>query len=119
MRRVGPLWHHGPAAFQPRGCSSMVEPQSSKLITRVRFPSSPPCVRTGESQGASGGSRPASALNRDVHRTIPDLSDPRGTLICMSEFTDEHRAMLDFESTWWSYPGSKAAGIRDRFAMSS
>ena len=24
-----------------RGCSSMVEPQSSKLITRVRFPSSP------------------------------------------------------------------------------
>ena len=25
-----------------RGCSSMVEPQSSKLITRVRFPSSPP-----------------------------------------------------------------------------
>jgi len=37
----------------------------------------------------------------------------------MSEFTDEHRAMLDFESTWWSYPGSKAAGIRDRFSMSS
>ncbi|RNL78781.1 DUF3263 domain-containing protein [Nocardioides marmorisolisilvae] len=37
----------------------------------------------------------------------------------MSDFTDEHRAMLDFESTWWSYPGSKAAGIRDRFSMSS
>ena len=37
----------------------------------------------------------------------------------MSEFTDEHRAMLDFEATWWSYPGSKAAGIRDRFSMSS
>ena len=25
-----------------RGCSSMVEPQSSKLATRVRFPSSAP-----------------------------------------------------------------------------
>jgi hypothetical protein len=37
----------------------------------------------------------------------------------MSEFTDEHRAMLDFEQTWWSYPGSKVAGIRDRFSMSS
>ena len=37
----------------------------------------------------------------------------------MSEFTDEHRAMLDFEQTWWSYPGPKAAGIRDRFSMSS
>ena len=28
-----------------RGCSSMVEPQSSKLITRVRFPSSAPLKR--------------------------------------------------------------------------
>ena len=37
----------------------------------------------------------------------------------MSEFTDEHRAMLDFESTWWSYPGTKTAGIRERFSMSS
>gem|GEM_PF-4807589 len=27
-----------------RGCSSMVEPQSSKLATRVRFPSSAPFV---------------------------------------------------------------------------
>src|SRR5699024_1269343 len=26
----------------PRGCSSMVEPQSSKLMVRIRFPSSPP-----------------------------------------------------------------------------
>ncbi len=37
---------HGEMAIPPapyaRGCSSMVEPQSSKLITRVRFPSSPP-----------------------------------------------------------------------------
>ena len=37
----------------------------------------------------------------------------------MSAFTDEHRAMLDFEASWWSYPGSKAAGIRDRFSMTS
>ena len=28
-----------------RGCSLMVKPQSSKLITRVRFPSSPPLQR--------------------------------------------------------------------------
>ena len=39
----GPLWHDGPRPRRPgavRGCSSMVEPQSSKLMTRVRFPSS-------------------------------------------------------------------------------
>lgn len=28
--------------YATRGCSSMVEPQSSKLMVRVRFPSSPP-----------------------------------------------------------------------------
>src|SRR4051794_17580079 len=33
--------HFGPRSGS-RGCSSMVEPQSSKLITRVRFPSSAP-----------------------------------------------------------------------------
>ena len=40
-----PLWHDGTrsgARAAVRGCSSMVEPQSSKLITRVRFPSSAP-----------------------------------------------------------------------------
>ena len=37
----------------------------------------------------------------------------------MSEFTDEHRRMLDFEQTWWSYAGSKAVEIRDQFGMSS
>ena len=31
--------------FHFRGCSLMVKPQSSKLITRVRFPSSPPLQR--------------------------------------------------------------------------
>ena len=50
--RCDPVWHHdtarigGPRIAGPgrtaRGCSSMVEPQSSKLITRVRFPSSAP-----------------------------------------------------------------------------
>ena len=44
------LWHHDTRSCGPggtsegpahaRGCSSMVEPQSSKLATRVRFPSS-------------------------------------------------------------------------------
>ena len=37
----------------------------------------------------------------------------------MSEFTDEHRRMLDFEQTWWSYAGSKTAEIREQFSMSS
>jgi len=37
----------------------------------------------------------------------------------MSEFTDEHRRMLDFEQTWWSYAGSKTSEIREQFAMSS
>ena len=31
-----------PLARRIRGCSSMAEPQSSKLMVRVRFPSSPP-----------------------------------------------------------------------------
>jgi hypothetical protein len=48
-RRVAPT-RQNPAATPvrlgdaSRGCSSMVEPQSSKLITRVRFPSSPPRI---------------------------------------------------------------------------
>ena len=43
----------------PRGCSSMVEPQSSKLITRVRFPSSPPSKYRAE--------RPMDGLSMSVH----------------------------------------------------
>ena len=35
--------YYGQVPF--RGCSLMVKPQSSKLITRVRFPSSPPLQR--------------------------------------------------------------------------
>ena len=35
--------YYGQVPF--RGCSLMVKPQSSKLITRVRFPSSPPLRR--------------------------------------------------------------------------
>ena len=43
----------------PRGCSSMVEPQSSKLATRVRFPSSAPsrAERTPYHRGAAAGAR--------------------------------------------------------------
>ena len=38
------VWQQGSplSCIRVRGCSSMVEPQSSKLITRVRFPSSAP-----------------------------------------------------------------------------
>ena len=42
--------YYGQVPF--RGCSLMVKPQSSKLITRVRFPSSPPLKGSGASAGA-------------------------------------------------------------------
>lgn len=32
--------------------------------------------------------------------------------------SERDRAMLDFERTWWSKPGSKEAGIRQRFGLS-
>ena len=33
--------------------------------------------------------------------------------------TDRERAILDFERTWWSEPGPKAAAIKDRFGLSA
>ena len=49
MSHGRPIWR-GPrrstiVVLAARGCSSMVEPQSSKLMVRVRFPSSPPPCR--------------------------------------------------------------------------
>ena len=32
--------------------------------------------------------------------------------------TDRERAILDFERTWWSEPGPKAAAIQARFGLS-
>jgi len=32
---------------------------------------------------------------------------------------DHDRAILDFEKSWWSLPGSKEAEIRERFGISS
>ena len=32
--------------------------------------------------------------------------------------TDRDRAILDFERTWWSEPGPKAAAIQVRFGLS-
>ncbi len=32
--------------------------------------------------------------------------------------TDRDRAILDFERSWWTQPGSKAASIRDRLQLS-
>jgi hypothetical protein len=32
--------------------------------------------------------------------------------------TDRDRSILDFERTWWSEPGPKAAGISARFGLS-
>lgn len=33
--------------------------------------------------------------------------------------TERDRAFLDFERTWWTEPGTKAAGIQARFGLSS
>jgi hypothetical protein len=49
-----------------------------------------------------------------------ELSEVRGTLIRMAEFTDEHREILDFEHiARWKYAGAKEAAIRDQFGVSS
>jgi hypothetical protein len=32
--------------------------------------------------------------------------------------SDRDRAILDFERSWWTQPGSKTAGIRERLRMS-
>jgi hypothetical protein len=34
-------------------------------------------------------------------------------------FTERDRAILDFERTWWSEPGPKAAAIRAQFHLSA
>jgi Protein of unknown function (DUF3263) len=36
----------------------------------------------------------------------------------LSTITDEQRAILDFERTWWRNPGAKEQAIRDVFAVS-
>jgi hypothetical protein len=33
--------------------------------------------------------------------------------------TERERAILDFERTWWSLPGSKEAAIKERFELSA
>jgi hypothetical protein len=32
--------------------------------------------------------------------------------------SDDDRQILDFEESWWTRPGAKAAGIRDHLGMS-
>lgn len=32
--------------------------------------------------------------------------------------SDDDRAILDFERAWWTFPGSKEAGIRERLRLS-
>jgi hypothetical protein len=34
------------------------------------------------------------------------------------DLTDDQRAILDFERTWWRQPGAKEQAIRDNFEMS-
>ena len=50
------MWHHVSGSVTDgaaRGCSSMVEPQSSKLITRVRFSSPAPSAKAQVRGGIS------------------------------------------------------------------
>jgi hypothetical protein len=37
----------------------------------------------------------------------------------MPEFTDTHRAILDFEGQRWKYAGAKESAIRERFGVSA
>lgn len=37
----------------------------------------------------------------------------------MSEFTDEHREIIDFERQLWKFGGAKEAAIRERFGFGS
>lgn len=48
-----------------------------------------------------------------------ELSAADGTIPTMAEFTDEHRAILDFERSWWKYAGAKEAEVHARFAMTA
>jgi hypothetical protein len=40
-------------------------------------------------------------------------------IMAMSEFTDEHRQILDFERTLWKYAGAKESAIRQTFGYGS
>lgn len=40
-------------------------------------------------------------------------------LVPNDELTDLDREVLDFERSWWKYPGAKDSAIRDQFDMSS
>jgi hypothetical protein len=35
------------------------------------------------------------------------------------ELSERDRAILDFEGSWWTRPGSKETAIRERFGLSS
>ncbi|MDR1431139.1 MAG: DUF3263 domain-containing protein [Propionibacteriaceae bacterium] len=37
----------------------------------------------------------------------------------MADLTDQERAVLDFEKSWWSLPGAKETEIRQRFGISA
>jgi hypothetical protein len=34
------------------------------------------------------------------------------------QLSEQDRALLDFEKSWWSFPGAKETEIRERFALS-
>ena len=63
-----PVFATGPRAHEMGGCSSMVEPQPSKLVVWVRFPSPAPNARRSLSGAAVklSGYGPCSALARIV-----------------------------------------------------
>lgn len=43
----------------------------------------------------------------------------RPTTLVRMALTERDRAILDFERSWWSQPGTKAAEVRERFELSA
>jgi hypothetical protein len=43
---------------------------------------------------------------------------PGRRMVSVTDLTEEHRAMLDFERAHWRYPAGKASEARERFGLS-
>src|SRR4051794_16829545 len=75
---VSDLMTAGRVVFAVRGCSSMVEQQPSKLMTRVRFPSPAPTISKTLARACKRHLRPRSSRGHhgDLFRPVGGLSVP-------------------------------------------
>ena len=87
--------------------SSDPDPQPANVSTTTIAPEMIMPIRPMATE-SSGGSTSAQAI-----------VGARCHAPAMTEFTDAHRAMLDFERAWWKYAGAKQGGIRDRFGLTA